>query len=155
METGLDDDQVVPTNRVDESVLVGDSARPVAGEVLRQSLRLAGADTRIAQGLSDQSIDAFEYLRFICPGQVVVPAVLVEDQPNALRTSDSWSASSSAGISSVCSSYSPRSIRAMLSSRRRALAGLRRRCAVSSNERHCASGTRNAVPLFDRISTGS
>ena len=54
---GLDDHEAVPVDRVDEPMLVGDPARPLAGQVLTQGLGLADADSGLAKRLADQPID--------------------------------------------------------------------------------------------------
>ncbi|MFZ4486627.1 MAG: hypothetical protein ACOYO9_08570, partial [Candidatus Nanopelagicales bacterium] len=45
---GLDDDEAVPVDRLDQPMLVGEPARPLAGQVLTQVLGLADADSGVA-----------------------------------------------------------------------------------------------------------
>ena len=61
--TASDDDQVIIIDRVDETMLVVDAARPVAGEIGSESFRLTGPFERSSEALIDQCVDAFEQSR--------------------------------------------------------------------------------------------
>src|SRR4051794_15290633 len=108
-----------------------------------QGFRLAHAGVGIAHRGGNQLLDALDLgAVLLLPVQVVVPRVLVPDQPH--------------GWISSRSSYSPVSARSLASSSRRALTGLRRRYAVSRQESKSSLDTRTAlVPSAFTISTGS
>ena len=55
---GLDDDEVIASDGVDEAVLLVEAARPVAGEVSAEAFGFAGADTGVACRFLDESVDA-------------------------------------------------------------------------------------------------
>ncbi len=75
---GLDVDEAVPVRRLDQPMLVGEPARPLAGQVLTQGLGLADADSGLAKRLADQPIDTGEHHAIIGPRAVVDPAVIGE-----------------------------------------------------------------------------
>ena len=113
---GLQDNDVVVGDVIDEAVSIVDAARPRAGEDVLQGLRFANTSERIAQRVSDQLIDALECLAVLgLPVDVVLPPVLVEGDRarHASRRSCCWN--------------SPRRARSIAASNRSALAGFRSR----------------------------
>ena len=102
---------------VDETMLVGDPARPVVGEVVLEGLWFAETLIAVADDVADQQVDALEDLAVLgLPPQVVLPGV--GSQISSIRQSAStrswgWP--------------SPASRRSMASSSRRALVGERMR----------------------------
>ena len=73
---------------VDESVFIGDSSRPIGGEVVLEGLRLADALVAVAHDVLDQQIDSLEDLSVLSlPPEVVFPGVDVPDQPHSQSAS--------------------------------------------------------------------
>ena len=119
VESGLEDDQVVTVDEVDQAVFLGDAARPGPGEHVAKRLGFADPGDRVAQGVVDEPVDPFEGLPVSCqPVGVVRPPVGGEDQPHRTRS---------------CGSRWPVLACCRLSSRWRAFAGTRSRWAVSSS----------------------
>ena len=58
--TGLEDDQIISVDEVDESMLFIDSPRPTALEHVTKLLGFTNAASRLAQRSLDQSVDASE-----------------------------------------------------------------------------------------------
>jgi hypothetical protein len=78
--TGLQDDEIVGTDKVDKAMLVGYTTRPGAGDAVPQPLRLAYALSRIAQCIVDQTIDPLEDVSIMgLPELVIFPALRLED----------------------------------------------------------------------------
>lgn len=61
MEAGLQDDQVVPLDEVDEAMLVGEAARPSAGEGVFKLLGIADAAEGVAAGVVDEPVDVLDH----------------------------------------------------------------------------------------------
>jgi len=62
MELHLQHDNVLIVDQIHQSVLVGDAARPRAGEHVPQQFRLADAVGRVPQRIIDEPLDALENL---------------------------------------------------------------------------------------------
>jgi hypothetical protein len=72
---GLQDPEVVPVDEVDEAVLLGDAARPGAGQGVSELLRFADAGEGVPAGVGDQAVDALEDVAVgRLPVGVVVPS---------------------------------------------------------------------------------
>ncbi|GAB47568.1 hypothetical protein MOPEL_021_00030 [Mobilicoccus pelagius NBRC 104925] len=87
VETGLEDDEVVAVDEVDEAVLLGDPTGPCPGQHVAQGLGLADAGGRVAQRVVDEPVDPRETLpvRRQSAG-VVVRAVGGEDELHGSRS---------------------------------------------------------------------
>ena len=62
MVAGLNGDEVVVLDGVDEAVFLVDAAGPEAGQVAGEALGFAGADAGIAGGFGDEPVDPGEGL---------------------------------------------------------------------------------------------
>src|SRR6478609_567035 len=141
VESGLQDDQVVVIDQVDQPVLFGDSTRPGVGEHVLERFGFADAFCRIAQCIVDESVDPFEDLPVgLEPMLIVVPAVRCEHEPHS---------------ASSCSRRSPDLACCRLSRSRLALAGTRNRYAVSSSAANSSADISTALPRREVISTAT
>lgn len=104
---------------VDEPVLVGDPAGPVALEPMFEWLGCADALVAVAFDVLDQGVDPFEDLPVLGLPPQVVPGVLVPDQLHSTRSR---------------AVPLPDSSRSIEVSRRRPFSGLRSRYAVSFSD---------------------
>src|SRR5829696_3822464 len=84
---GLDDDEFVGLDRVDQAVFVVDASGPEAGEVAGEAFGLAGAGTGVAGGFGDEAVDTGQDFALTGPAGVVGPAVRGEDD---LHSASSW-----------------------------------------------------------------
>jgi hypothetical protein len=137
------DHECVVLHPVDESVFVGDSWRPVTGEIRSQHLRLADAGVGVPHGVFDQGVDPLEDLSIgAYPVQVLLLCLVGEcpDQSGSTR---------SRGAKRPASAW------LMLASKCRALAGGRSRYMVSCQASHSASLTSTALPAREVIRTWS
>ena len=57
METGLEDDEVVAIDEVDEAVLLGDPTRPRPGQHVPQRFGFADSGGRVAQRVVEEAVD--------------------------------------------------------------------------------------------------
>jgi hypothetical protein len=80
---GLEDDDVVVGDVVNETVRVIDAAGPGTGEDVPERLRFADTRERIAQRVGDQLVDAPFFIALITIGSVVV--LLDATSPLAFR----------------------------------------------------------------------
>lgn len=120
MFAGLQDDDVVVRDVIDQAVRVVDAAGPRAGEDVLEGLGFADASERIAQCVGNQLVDSLESLTVLSlPVDVVLPPIRVEGDRSTQASKRS------------CCSNSPRRARSIAVSNRSALAGLRSRYAVS------------------------
>ena len=104
---------------VNDSVLIVDSAGPVAGKSVLQRLELARALKRSAHDLFDQVVDSLEdFLVGALPVEIVLPSVFGEYEFHSIRLLSMPLPSSSWAIDSM---------------RRLVFLGDRKRYAVSSN----------------------
>lgn len=118
MIPALGDLQVAVFGAVDEAMLLRDAAGPPAGEVATEGFGLAGSGERGAAGFLDECVQAVQHLAIMgLPMEVILPGLSREDDPHS---------ASSRALPLSLSSCATASIR------RRALAGLFRRCTVSS-----------------------
>jgi hypothetical protein len=63
---------------VNESVLIGDSSRPISGEIVTERFGLADSFIAIAHDIRNQGLDAPENLSILClPPGLVLPGVAV------------------------------------------------------------------------------
>jgi hypothetical protein len=75
MKSARDDDQYIRGNSVDQSVLVGNSSRPMACQVSFERFGFADSVERRTTGLLDQQIDSLEQLSVVVlKPQVIVPS---------------------------------------------------------------------------------
>lgn|SRR5215211_833744 len=71
----LDDDQFVVAELINEAVFVGDAARPVAGQIMGEALRLADSRPRITRRFLDHAINSPENGAFASPRDIVIPCI--------------------------------------------------------------------------------
>jgi hypothetical protein len=118
------DADLLPDHLVDQPMLIGDPARPVAREVMFEGFRPADTFVSVSRDVGKQGVDALENLPVLhLPPLIVLPRVLVPDEqhPQSMSMS-SWV------------SPRPASKRSMASRRRRALEGDRIKYAVSRKD---------------------
>lgn len=121
MVPALRDEERVFFDLVDEPVFLIDPAGPVSCQPETQRFRLTDADVGIALNGLDQVVDLAVHLAVgFQPVEIILPAMFGEADLHSIR---------SRGVAL------PASIWAMALASRAALAGLRRRCAVSSSAR--------------------
>lgn len=109
---GLEDDEVVAIDEVNEAVLLGDSSRPGSLKDMLERLGLPDALARMPQRIFDQSIDSLHHRPVgLLPGDVVLPPAGGEDHPHER----------------LCGSVLPPRASASACCRRSALAGERSR----------------------------
>src|SRR5690606_26489807 len=131
MIAALCDQQGVVGRAIDQSMLLIDPARPPAGKLAFQRLRLACAAKRRPQTLADQAVDLLELLAVEgLPVEVILPALFLEGQLHSTR-SRAWP--------------SPASSSATALRRRAAFVGLRSRYSVSCQEAKSSSDIRTAA----------
>jgi len=117
---GLQNNDVVISNEVDQAVHVVDAAGPRAGKNVLEGLRFADPGERIAHCVGDQLVDSPEGLSVLSlPIDVILAPTLIEGDRSSHASRRS------------CCSNSPRRARSIAASSRSAVAGFRSRYAVS------------------------
>lgn len=72
---------------VDETVLLGDAAGPVSGEVVAQRFRPADAGVPIALDIAEEPVDALENPAILgLPPQVFLPGAVIPDESHISRS---------------------------------------------------------------------
>jgi hypothetical protein len=66
---------------VDESVLIGDTSRPISGEIVLERFGLADSFIAVAHDILNQGVDAPENLSILrLPPEIVLPGVAVPNE---------------------------------------------------------------------------
>ena len=88
VESALHDHEALAIHSIDESVLLGDSSRPPAFEIVFERLRFAYSGKGIPQRITDDFIDPMKNFAIaFLPVEIVFPAV---GQPGQSHSSPDW-----------------------------------------------------------------